>query len=275
MCVGCCLHSRKHDDTSSKLHKPVPVAEKRVAAVQYYLSKARYSPLSSGNKRGREGEGALRQPSKVGFGSGAPRWPAENPRYNPSLLRQDSKSRESGKLGPQPLLSGSKPHQALHSGSKPHQPLHSGSKPHQALVSGSKPHLALVSGSKPHHALHSGSKPYQPLISGSKPYQPLISGSKPYQPLITDSNSHQPLHGDSKPHFGGYLPSLAAKKSGTLASGKKDILPSVGDFGPPREAPWKPALPQRPPVVSGASYHSSVASSKRHNVHGRTNWAAK
>lgn len=183
--------------------------------MQYYLSKARYSPLSSGNKRGREGEGASRQPSKVGFGSGAPRWPAENPRYNPSLLRQDSKSRESGKLGPQPLLSGSKPHHAL------------------------------------------------------------VSDSKPYQPLITDSNSHQPLHSDSKPHFGGYLPSLAAKKSGTLASGKKDILPSVGDFGPPREAPWKPALPQRPPVVSGASYHSSVASSKRHNVHGRTNWAAK
>ena len=194
-----CPHSRKHDDSaaaSSKLPKPGPVADKRVAAVQYYLSKARYSPLTSGNRRGREGEGALRQPSKVGFGSAAPRWPAENPRHNPPLLRQDS--RESARLRPQPLFSGSKP-----------------------------------------------------LLSGSKT---LLSGPKP--------------------NFS-YLPSLATKGSGIIAGGKKDVLPSVGDFGPPREAPWKPVLQQRPTVVSGTTYHSNLASSQRHNVHGRTNWAAK
>ena len=189
---------------SGKLHKPGPVVDKK-AAVQYYFSKARYSPLTSGSKKG---EGGLRQASKVGFGSSAPRWPAESLRHKPSFLRDDSKSGESAKLWPQPVLSG------------------------------------------------------------------------------------------TKPRFG-YLPSYATKGSSTNVSGKKDALPSVGgfghprvgefgpprvgefgpprvgEFGPPREAHWKPVLQQRPTVVSGTTYHSSITSSKRHGVHGRTDWSSK
>jgi len=56
------------------------ISDKASVAVQYYLSRARYSPLTSGNK----GRG------KVAFGSGVPRWPAYPSKPQP-LLKQESR----------------------------------------------------------------------------------------------------------------------------------------------------------------------------------------
>ena len=45
----------------------------KVEASNYYMSRARYSPLSSG--RSKDNSGSRGPSGKVAFGSGAPRWP--------------------------------------------------------------------------------------------------------------------------------------------------------------------------------------------------------
>ena len=146
-------------------------------ATQYYLSKARYSPLS-------------RKPSKVGFGSGAPRWPQP-------IAKQDTRATKFGGEYSQPLRA---------------------------------------------HA-----------------------------------------HSNTRPLFAGYVPSfskepvrLAQEATTSVTSFKKmDKYPSLSDFGTVADTNWKPSAQRRPPVLSGATYHSQITSSKRSSIHGRTDWTAK
>ena len=76
-----CIYTSTSRVPTLGIFNPGPsISEKASVAAQYYLSRARYSPLTSGNK----GRG------KVAFGSGVPRWPAYPSKPQP-LLKQESR----------------------------------------------------------------------------------------------------------------------------------------------------------------------------------------
>ncbi len=86
---------------------------------------------------------------------------------------------------------------------------------------------------------------------------------------------------DNRPTVPSYLPSFQMGKEDHGGGGggiwkrdtlshRTEALPGKGDSG------WSfPPVPRRPTVVPGPTYHSAVSSTKRANIHGRTDWTAK
>lgn len=78
----------------------------------------------------------------------------------------------------------------------------------------------------------------------------------------------------TKPLFGGHPPAVG-RRGADQSVLKKDLLPSYQDV---RGRGWKSSVlcrPSVPSVVSGAAYHSALASTQRANIHGRTDWTSK
>ena len=78
----------------------------------------------------------------------------------------------------------------------------------------------------------------------------------------------------TKPLFGGHPPAVGRRGADQPVL-KKDLHPSYQDM---RGRGWKstgPCRPSVPSMVSGAAYHSALASTQRANIHGRTDWTSK
>ena len=106
---------------------------------------------------------------------------------------------------------------------------------------------------------------------------PRWPASKPPQDLPKHEPKQEAFRSQpflTKPLFGGHPPAVGRRGADPLVL-KKDLLPSYQDV---RGRGWKSSVqchPSVPSVVSGAAYHSALASTQRANIHGRTDWASK
>ncbi len=143
----------------------------------------------------------------------------------------------------------------------------------------------------------SGNRRQQPESIGQQ--KVAFGSSAPRWPLKADSRSTlygggsrerdsgklraQPV-GASRPTVPSYLPSFPPGGVGRedrrgVGTRKWDVQPQRTDARQGEgdgEGGWRlPLVPRRPTVAPGGSYHSSVSTTKRGNVHGRTDWSAK